>query len=1039
MATLSAVEADLRSLATAATGREGLAGQLTGLFTGAGPEHAAVRAACDKAVAAIGEAKAAAPGDEAAALGAAVEVSLCGGAQRQGARARGARSRGERKKKRCPARARNSHLFSKHSQAALDALLAGATSGTPKLAAPALAGLASLAASAPSIPAARAGDAIAAVATAAGCPTPASTAAPARLASTPCSPAEEAVRLRAMQAALALASQAPAIADAPGGAAALLGVCLRALALADRGGHGGGAQPAPSNNNHSSASLAGTAAATARQVVALAFERAAGAVGGPGSPPRLAAAALLSDLCSLADPRGAGARPPAWASGGGGAAASLPPATALELIDVALSAPGAPGLFGSDPAFGDALRSSVRLALLARLQAVLEGERCPRGAPGDAAAATPSNPPTPCLASGPEGRAALRATRTALARLHTVLGPRAAPLVGALVAGASAGCPPAQRAATVRALRDLCGDTDLLLFLFGEFDARAAGGGAGAPPRAAEAVVRAAADAASSAGAYGPAGPAALASLVRARERGDTAWADGGGASLDGAVPAPPPARGAGGGLTGPSAAATAAAAAAADATTCAARAAALGFDGVLRFIDALEEAAAGVAGGSGDAALSLSTTTTAATTRRALAAGLLAATWRPAAGALADVLTLPPAPAGGETVAVRALAGLQRLARAAALLGAAGPRDALLSELARLALPSGGMPLPPAAPATQPATAPSLAARLSGGGLERLLSTGAKPQPGSGGVNHPAQQQQHTALSSTNDDALALGPAHVHAFRCLFSAAHTLGEGLGPAGWAPVLGAVTRLDAALACPRTTAGGGNAPSPARDSLAALRAAADGLFTGAATMSDAGVGALVAGLAAVHGAGLPAAAAAPGGAEHEGGGSGVLNDEAAAAAAAARLPALARMADVVVAGSQAVPGRAAALWPALASGAAAAAASPSPAVRAAGLEILGRAVAASLAAAGTGGATTPRLAPGVHQGEVEAAALTALAAVHDGTAAAGAATTEESLLPPLPPSPLLPPRPPCRWACSPSWSTLSPATGTASPRTGGRPP
>jgi len=127
MATLSAVEADLRSLATAATGREGLAGQLTGLFTGAGPEHAAVRAACDKAVAAIGEAKAAAPGDEAAALGAAVEVSLCGGAQRQGARARGARSRGERKKKRCPARARNSHLFSKHSQAALDALLAGAT------------------------------------------------------------------------------------------------------------------------------------------------------------------------------------------------------------------------------------------------------------------------------------------------------------------------------------------------------------------------------------------------------------------------------------------------------------------------------------------------------------------------------------------------------------------------------------------------------------------------------------------------------------------------------------------------------------------------------------------------------------------------------------------------------------------------------------------------------------------------------------------------------------------------------------------------
>jgi len=72
MTALSAVEADLRSLSTAATGREGLAGQLTGLFTGAGPEHSAVRAACDRAVAAIGEAKAG--GDADAAISAAVEV-----------------------------------------------------------------------------------------------------------------------------------------------------------------------------------------------------------------------------------------------------------------------------------------------------------------------------------------------------------------------------------------------------------------------------------------------------------------------------------------------------------------------------------------------------------------------------------------------------------------------------------------------------------------------------------------------------------------------------------------------------------------------------------------------------------------------------------------------------------------------------------------------------------------------------------------------------------------------------------------------------
>jgi hypothetical protein len=76
---LAAVAADLRSLAAAAAGREGIAGQLAGLFTGgaSAAEHAAVRAAADKALAALTALPAGSEDDASAseALSAAVEVS----------------------------------------------------------------------------------------------------------------------------------------------------------------------------------------------------------------------------------------------------------------------------------------------------------------------------------------------------------------------------------------------------------------------------------------------------------------------------------------------------------------------------------------------------------------------------------------------------------------------------------------------------------------------------------------------------------------------------------------------------------------------------------------------------------------------------------------------------------------------------------------------------------------------------------------------------------------------------------------------------
>ena len=203
-------------------------------------------------------------------------------------------------------------------QAVLDAFLAAATSHPPaptRVAAAGIAGIVRLAAAAtaaggrphflPPGPDA-AGAALNAVCAAADCPT-----------------VDDSVRLRCLQA-VAVLSQVGPVADAPGGVGALLGAAGRVLAAAsssssaaaaagaagaNAGGSGtksvgaaiisaatggevggatggGGAAAGGSGPSASNRPLSATAAATVRQVVAVAFERAAASPPGPPRGPR---------------------------------------------------------------------------------------------------------------------------------------------------------------------------------------------------------------------------------------------------------------------------------------------------------------------------------------------------------------------------------------------------------------------------------------------------------------------------------------------------------------------------------------------------------------------------------------------------------------------------------------------------------------------------------------------------------------------------------------------------------------------------------
>ena len=655
-----------------------------------------------------------------------------------------------------------------HSQAALDALALSAA-GSARQATPALAGLTRLAA-VESLSRSQAASLAAAVAAAAASP-------------------DDAVALRALQTAASLA-QTPALADAPGGVAALLGAAGRLLT----GGRGPTA-------------LATTAAATARQVAAVAFGRAAASP--PGSPARGAALALLFDLCALASATG---DPPHWASGG-------PPgrAHALALLDVALSA-GAPLFDGSDTPFADALRSGVRLALLTALQASLTDG----GARGPPPAARADRAAAACAATraADDATAALRAARTALGAHHAALGGRAAPLVGVLVAGAARTCPPHQRAAVLRVLRDACGDADLLLFLHAEFDARASesgGGGGGAPPASPRAAPR-----------------AALSVLAACADAVDAALApDGGGIgdmrALSGnrdTVDWPSDALAGGAGDGASRADRAAAAAAARDAGR---RGAALALDGLLQFCAAAarlgDDAAATTV--RGDPA-----------PRGAAAAALVADGWRPAADAL--VALVRAAAADDEDGVARGLRGLQALARAAGALQLAEPRDALLARLASLALPDGGT-------------------AVAAASTHRTTIDGSPPRARP--PSAPLDRARSGGLDAALTPALVLAPAHVQSLRALFNAAHTLGPGLDAGGWRIILAAVARLDAALAAPGTAVDERGADGGARD-LDVLRGAADALFAASGSFGDAAVDGLASALVDVA-AGEAAAAAAAG--------------------------------------------------------------------------------------------------------------------------------------------------------------------------------
>ena len=613
--------------------------------------------------------------------------------------------------------------------------------------------------------------------------------------------ADDGTRLRALQAA-ALLAQAKPVLHTPGAIAALLGAAGRVLARAGGGAPRPGAPPPPP--------LASTAAATARQIVAVAFEAAAHAPA--TSPAREGALALLYDLCGVASASGA---PPPWAAGG------APPgrAHALALLDVALATGGAP-LFAGDPTFADALRTGVRLALLTALQASLSDATPQRALPPAAGRADRAAAAVAAATAASDAAAALRAARTALGAHHGALGGRAAPLVGVLVAGAARACPPHQRAAVMRVLRDVCGDADLLLFLHSEFDAKV-----GPPSAATAATARASVD-----GAPTPAAPrAALAVLTAASDDTLAALATGGCGvgdlrSLGGAgretVDWPPP-------DAGDSRAERAAAASAA--RDAARKAAALAVDGLLQFA----AAAVRLADKGGDDAT--------ASARSAAAAALVSDAWRPVADGL---VALASSPSSDDDAVARGLKGVLALSRAAAGLGLPSPRDALLARLAALALPldavgGGGGGEQAASASSRPPSAPLERARSGGLSLDAAPSTSA---------------------------ALALAPPHVHALRALFNAAATLGPGLDAGGWAPLLRVVARLDAALADPATIVlepGGAttSTDSGARD-LDVLRGAADALFAGSGGAGDAGVAALTTALADVAADEAAAAATAP---------------------------------------------------------------------------------------------------------------------------------------------------------------------------------
>ena len=611
--------------------------------------------------------------------------------------------------------------------------------------------------------------------------------------------ADDGTRLRALQAA-ALLAQATPVLHTPGAVADLLGAAGRVLVRAGGGAPRPGAPPPPP--------LASTAAATARQIVAVAFEAAAHAPA--TSRARDSALALLYDLCGVASASGA---PPPWAAGG----APSGRAHALALLDVALAAGGAP-LFAGDPAFADALRTGVRLALLTALQASLSDATPQRAPPPAAGRADRAAAAAAAATAASDAAAALRAARTALGAHHGALGGRAAPLVGVLVAGAARACPPHQRAAVMRVLRDVCGDADLLLFLHSEFDAKVA------PPSAATA----AAARAGTGGAPTPSAPRAALAVLTAASDDALAALSGGGCgvggprSLGGAgretVDWPPP-------DGGDSRAERAAAAAAAP--DAARKAAALAVDGLLQFAAAAARLADEGGGGA------------AASARRAAAAALVSDAWRPVADGL---VALASSPSSDDDAVARGLKGVLALARAAAGLGLPSPRDALLARLAALALPLDA---------------------VGGGGGEATVSSRPPSAPleraRSGGLSLDA-------APSTTTAALALAPPHVHALRALFNAAATLGPGLDAGGWAPLLRVVARLDAALADPATIVlePGGNPASTdsgARD-LDVLRGAADALFAGSGAAGDAGVAALATALADVAADEAAAAAAAP---------------------------------------------------------------------------------------------------------------------------------------------------------------------------------
>ncbi|KAK3236704.1 hypothetical protein CYMTET_53172 [Cymbomonas tetramitiformis] len=254
------------------------------------------------------------------------------------------------------------------------------------------------------------------------------------------------------------------------------------------------------------------------------------------------------------------------------------------------------------------------------------------------------------------------------------------------------------------------------------------------------------------------------------------------------------------------------------------------------------------------------------------------------------EILLLPLsillARANGEALVLDLLKGYQSFTQTCGILDVADARDAFLASLCDFTLSQRAenqhprLPSGEASPGAAPGSFPS-------------------PTPPVPGLERPPREEERA-------EGLLLSTKNVHALRTLFNIAHRLAGNLGPS-WVLVLETLSQLERALNNPHTTtqeasAGHGGPPGAVPSDLSILTAAAAQLFQATVMLDDTAVNSLLSALRDVSAKAARSMGGQPGAALPGGG--------ALAGAPPARLFALQRMVDVVLHNTQ----RMASLWP-----------------------------------------------------------------------------------------------------------------------------